>query len=389
MHHAELAASFGFDLNVDGHDWSLLKERRDAYVKRLNGIYEKNLDTRKVTLLRGAARFIDRHTVAVGNDTYQAEDIVIATGGKPIVPHVHGAELGITSDGFFELAERPQRVALVGSGYIAVELGGVFAALGSETTILVRRDGVLRSFDEMLREELHLAMQQQGITLETAVIPHALEQRSGGIVLRAEDGREFGEYDCVVWAVGRAPNVDDLDPAAALIESDGYGFIPVDDHQRTNVENIHALGDVTGREALTPVAIAAGRRLADRLYGGMTDRHLDYRNIATAIFSHPPIGTIGMTEGKAREQYGDDVKVFTSRFNPMMYALGDVKQPSAMKLVTVGKEEKIVGCHVFGDGADEMLQGFAVAVRMGATKRDFDDTVAIHPTSAEELVTMR
>ena len=390
MHHAEVAASYGFDLTVDGHDWSLLKERRDAYVKRLNDIYERNLDKRDVTLIRGSARIVDRNTVVVGDDRFEADNLVIATGGEPIVPHIHGRELGITSDGFFELAERPRRVALVGSGYIAVELGGVFAALGSETTILVRRDGVLRSFDSMLRDELHLAMQQQGITLETAVIPHALERRNGGLVLRAEDGREFGEYDCVVWAVGRAPNVHGLEPEAALIESDGYGFIPVDDYQRTNVENVYALGDVTGREALTPVAIAAGRRLADRLYGGMEDRHLNYSNIATAIFTHPPIGTVGMTEQAARDEFGEDeVKTYTSRFNPMLYALGEHKQPSAMKLVTVGADEKIVGCHVIGDGADEMMQGFAVAIGMGACKKDFDDTVAIHPTSAEELVTMR
>ncbi len=388
-HHAELAASYGFDLSVAQHHWSLLKARRDAYVKRLNGIYERNLGNRDVTLIRGSAKFIDRSTIAVGGETYTAERIVIATGGKPIVPRIHGAELGITSDGFFELPERPQRVALVGSGYIAVEFGGVFAALGSDTTILVRKDGVLRSFDGMLRDELHQAMHQQGIVLETAVVPHALEKRADGLVLRAKDGREFGAFDCVVWAVGRAPNVEGLDTEAALIESDGYGFIPVDDYQRTNVENVYALGDVTGREALTPVAIAAGRRLADRLYGGMEDRHLEYHTIATVIFSHPPIGTVGITEDAAREKYGDDVGVFVSRFTPMLYALGEHKQPSAMKLVTVGAEQKIVGCHVIGDGADEMMQGFAVAIRMGATKRDFDDTVAIHPTSAEELVTMR
>ncbi len=390
VHQAELAASYGFDVSVGAHDWGLLKERRDAYVKRLNGIYERNLDKRDVTLIRGAARFVDRHTVEVGDERYTAERVVVATGGRPIVPRIHGAELGITSDGFFELPERPQRVALVGSGYVAVELGGVFAALGSETTILVRKDGVLRSFDQMLRDELHKAMHEQGITLETAVIPHALERNADGLKLRAEDGREFGPYDCVVWAVGRAPNTEELALDAALVEADGYGFIPVDDYQRTNVEHVYALGDVTGREALTPVAIAAGRRLADRVFGGMADRHLEYHTIPTVIFSHPPIGTVGLREDHARREYGDDaVKVYTSRFNPMAYALGEHKQPSAMKLVTVGDEERIVGCHVIGDGADEMLQGFAVAIRMGATKADFDDTVAIHPTSAEELVTMR
>ena len=389
MHHAELGASYGLDVSVAGHDWAGLKQRRDAYVKRLNGIYEQNLARRDVTLIRGAARFVDRRTIAVDDDRYTAAQIVIACGGRPIVPRIHGAEFGLTSDGFFELEERPRRVALVGSGYVAVELGGVFSALGSETTILVRKDGVLTSFDAMLRDELHLAMQQQGITLETGVIPHALEETGDGYTLRAEDGRDFGPYDRIVWAVGRAPNTEDLDLDAALIRADGYGFIPVDDYQRTNVENVHAIGDVTGREALTPVAIAAGRRLADRLYGGMEDRHLDYRTIPTVIFSHPPIGTVGLREDEARERYRDDVRVYTSRFTPMLYALGEHKQPSAMKLVTVGDEERIVGCHVIGDGADEMLQGFAVAIRMGARKRDFDDTVAIHPTSAEELVTMR
>lgn len=389
MHHAELAESYGIDLSVAGQDWALLKSRRDAYVKRLNGIYERNLATKEVTCVRGTGRLLDRHTVAVGDERLSADRIVIATGGQPIIPQVPGAELGITSDGFFELASRPQRVALIGSGYIAVELGGVFAALGSETSILVRRDGVLRSFDQLLRDELHAAMQQQGITLERGVVPQALSKTDNGIRVQAEDGRTFGDYDCVVWAVGREPNVAGLDIEAAGIVADSDGFIPVDDYQRTNVDNIHALGDVTGREALTPVAIAAGRRLADRLYGGMDDRHLDYSNIATVIFSHPPIGTVGLTEQAAREQFGESVKVYTSRFNPMLYALGEHKVPSAMKLVTAGGDEQIVGCHVIGDGADEMMQGFAVAIRMGARKRDFDDTVAIHPTSAEELVTMR
>jgi len=388
-HGARLAADYGFDLTLNSHDWSMLKTRRDAYVKRLNGIYESNLDRRSVALISGTGQFVDRNTIRVGEDDYRADNIVIATGGYPIIPNIPGAELGISSDGFFELPERPQRVALVGSGYIAVELSGVFAALGSNTTVLVRKDGVLRGFDEMLRDEQHKSMAREEIGLETGVVPHALEKTSDGLKLVAEDGREFGAYDSVVWAVGRAPNTERLHIGAAGVESDGYGFVPVDDYQATNVDNIYALGDVTGREALTPVAIAAGRRLADRLYGGMTDRHLEYRCIATVIFTHPPIGTVGMTEASARAEYGDDVKVYESRFTPMVYALGDHKEPTAMKLVTVGPEEKIIGCHVIGEGADEMMQGLAVAVRMCATKRDFDDTVAIHPTSAEEFVTMR
>lgn len=389
MHQARLAEDYGFEVSLKGHNWAALKQRRDAYVERLNGIYERNLDKRGVTLIRGYGQLVDRHTVRVDGQDYKAERLVIATGGRPIVPHIHGAELGITSDGFFELEDRPQRVALLGSGYIAVEFAGMFSALGSDTTILVRKDGVLRNFDAMIREELQRSFVQENITLETGVVPHALKESGNELFLQSEDGREFGPFDSIVWAVGRSPNTENLNAEAALLELDGYGFIPVDKYQQTNVENIFALGDVTGKEALTPVAIAAGRRLADRLYGGMTGRHLEYHTIASVVFSHPPIGTVGLTEDAAREEYGDDVKVYTSRFTPMVYALGEHKVPAAMKLVTVGSEEKVVGCHVIGDGADEMLQGFAVAIRMGATKKDFDDTVAIHPTGAEELVTMR
>jgi glutathione reductase (NADPH) len=208
-------------------------------------------------------------------------------------------------------------------------------------------------------------------------------------MLHSEDGRAFGPYDAILWAIGRDPNVDNLALENAGVQSDEKGFIPTDKFQQTNVEHIFALGDVTGRAALTPVAIAAGRRLADRLYGGMDGRHLDYSLIPTVIFSHPPIGTVGLTESQARAKYGDDIEIYTSAFIPMYYALGENKQRSMMKLITAGEEQRIVGCHIIGDGADEMLQGFAVAIRMGATKKDFDDTVAIHPSNAEELVTMR
>jgi len=233
------------------------------------------------------------------------------------------------------------------------------------------------------------AMRKNGIAIDAAVIPESAQQTDAGIVLHATDGRTFGPVDTLLWAVGRTPNTETLDAARAGVELDEDGFIPTDEYQHTNVEHIFALGDVTGRDALTPVAIAAGRRLADRVYGGMEGRHLDYRLIPTVIFSHPTIGTVGMTEDEARVEFGEDLKVYMSTFTGMYYALGEDKQRSAMKLITTGDEERVVGCHVIGEGADEMLQGFAVAIRMGATKADFDDTVAIHPTSAEELVTMR
>ncbi len=389
VHFHAHAADYGFDIEVRGHDWGELKRRRDAYVKRLNGIYEANLDRRGVEYIEGYASFKDSNTVVVGDREYTADRFVIATGGYPIVPDIPGAELGITSDDFFELEERPERVLIAGSGYVAVELAGVFNALGTETHLVVRKDSVVRSFDSMLGHELMDAMRKDGITIDTGVIPKSAEKTADGIVVTSEDGRTFGPVDAVLWAVGRGPNTGGLNLEAAGVETDADGFVPTDLYQQTNVEHIFALGDVTGRDALTPVAIAAGRRLSDRLYGGMEGRHLDYKLIPTVIFSHPTMGTIGMREDQARAEYGDAVKVYESAFVPMFYALGENKGRTVMKLIVVGEDEKIVGCHVIGEGADEMMQGFAVAIRMGATKKDFDDTVAIHPTSAEELVTMR
>ena len=387
LHHAP---DYGFDVTVRDHDWAGLKKRRDAYIKRLNGIYASNLDKRGVTHIAGHASFVDAHTIDVDGRRHEADRIVIATGGRPMVPSIPGAEHGITSDGFFELEQRPRRVLIAGSGYIAVELAGVFNALGSDTRIVVRKDAVLRSFDTMLSTELMAAMQKSGIVLDTGVVPAALEKTADGLTLRAADGRAFGPVDCVVWAIGREPNTGGLHVGNAGVQTDAEGFVPTDKFQKTNVDNIFAIGDVTGRDALTPVAIAAGRRLADRLYGGMAGRYLDYELIPTVIFSHPTIGTVGLTEDQARARYGDDgIRIYGSSFTGMYYALGTDKERSVMKLITAGPEEKIVGCHIIGEGADEMLQGFAVAIRMGATKADFDDTVAIHPTSAEELVTMR
>ncbi|NNE60752.1 MAG: FAD-dependent oxidoreductase, partial [Woeseia sp.] len=366
-----------------------LKKRRDAYIERLNGIYAANLDRREVTLLRGTARFVSPHEIDVDGSRYRASKIAIATGGYPSVPDIPGAELGFTSDGFFELEERPQRVAVVGSGYIAVELAGVFNGLGSDTTVHIRKDGILRDFDEMLGAEARAVMEADGVKFVTRFVPTELERTSDGMVLHAADGRRSAPVDGVLWAIGRTANTRGLAVDIAGIETDLAGFIPVDDFQATNVKHIFALGDVTGRAALTPVAIAAGRRLADRLFGGMSERHLEYECIPTVVFTHPPIGTVGLTEAEARSAHGEATQVFHSRFNPMQYALRTEKVATTMKLITVGEERRIVGCHMIGDGCDEMLQGFAVAIRMGACKQDFDDTVAIHPTSAEELVTMR
>ncbi|NDE87818.1 MAG: glutathione-disulfide reductase, partial [Gammaproteobacteria bacterium] len=280
---------------------------------------------------------------------------------------------------------------IVGSGYIAVEIAGVFAALGSKVSLVIRQERVLRSFDGMLGDGLMKIMRDEGVEIVTHAVPRALERDvDGSLRLLTVDGRTAGPFDCVIWAIGREPMVEDIGLDRAGVRLDASGHIAVDPLQQTNVGGIHAIGDVTGRALLTPVAIAAGRRLADRVFGGMTDRHLDYSNIPTVVFSHPPIGTVGLSEQEARDRYGaESLKIYTSGFVPMYHALTTRKPRAEMKLITVGPEQRIVGCHVIGAGADEMLQGFAVALKMGATKRDFDDTVAIHPTSAEEFVTMR
>lgn len=395
---AELAAAlehapyYGFDVRASGHDWAKLKAARDAYVLRLNGIYARNLDKKGVETVRRAVRFRGPHElVDTAGEVYGAEHVVIATGGKPGVPAVPGAELGITSDGFFELTRLPPRVAVVGSGYIAVELAGVLHALGSEVSVFVRGEAVLRYFDALLSDKLTADMRASGIEIVTGVSTRALTRAADGrLALETVDGRRFDGFDEVLFAIGRTPNAADLALETAGVTRDAAGFVVVDAYQSTSAAGVYAVGDVTGQAELTPVAIAAGRRLADRVFGGQADRRLRYDVIPTVVFSHPPIGTVGLSEQQARERYpGETVRAYQSDFVAMFYALMDEKPRTAMKLVTVGADERVVGCHVIGLGADEMIQGFAVAVTMGARKRDFDDTIAIHPTSAEELVTMR
>ena len=383
------AADYGFEVSAAGSDWALLKSKRDAYIGRLNGIYERNLNAKGVAYIKGTARFLDAHTVEVGGRRFSARHVVIATGGHPTLPALPGAELGISSDGFFALDARPKRVAVVGSGYIASELAGAFHELGADVEMFIRKDHLLTHFDSMLGKSLKREMSALGIKIHDHVVPAALRENSGMRVLVAEDGREFGDFDCLLWAIGRHSNVAGLGLEQAGVAVDESNFVVTDAFQNTNVAGVYAIGDVTGRAALTPVAIAAGRRLSDRLFGGKPERHLNYDMIPTVVFTHPPIGTVGATEAEARAQHGDAVKVYVADFTPMYHALTARKSHTDMKLVCIGAEQRIVGCHIIGTGADEMLQGFAVAMRMGATKRDFDDTVAIHPTSAEELVTMR
>lgn len=382
------ARGYGFEVTVGGHDWAGLKQRRDAYVARLNTIYEANLARSNVELVRGHGRLLPGRCIEVDGRRLVGERVVLATGGKPRWPAIPGAALGLDSDGFFALGQRPQRVTVVGSGYIGLELAGVFAALGSTVTLVARSPQVLRGFDPLLVEAATQGLTELGITQHMQCEPTALQRGADGrFDLELGAGDKLVGQDAVVWAIGREPLTDCIDPA---IRRTADGFIAVDDFQETSEPGVFAVGDLTGRLPLTPVAIAAGRRLADRIWGGMEGRKLTYENVPTVVFSHPPLGTVGLTEPEARARFGDAaVKCYRSQFVPMYHALTEARPRTHMKLVTAGADERVVGVHLAGRGVDEMLQGFAVAVRMGATKRDFDDTVAIHPTAAEELVTMR
>jgi glutathione reductase (NADPH) len=388
-HCLEAAGDYGFSIEHKDFDWGALVKEREDYISGINNWYHSYLADSDIDEIRGHARFVDAHTLEVGGETYSADHIVIATGGRPLTPDVPGADLGIDSDGFFALQQRPGRVAVVGAGYIAVEVAGVLNALGSDVSLYLRKQQFLRSFDAMLREGLMEQMIEDGISIFPNTLVGSVEKDAGTLTLVCDKGSRTPGIEQVIWAIGRSPNSDGLKLEAAGLTTDKHGFVETDALQNTSVEGIYAVGDITGREQLTPVAIAAARRLADRLFNNQPERRLDYENIPSVIFSHPPIGTVGLSETEARQRHGDAVKIYQTRFTSMQYAFTKRRVHTAMKLVTVGAKEKVVGCHILGPGADEMLQGFAVAIRMGARKQDLDDTVAIHPTSAEELVTMR
>ena len=390
------APDYGFDVDVKKFDFAKLVESRQAYISRIHTSYDNVLAKNNVEVIRGFAKFVNKNTLEVtfadgSTEQVTADHILIATGGRPSIPAIKGAEYGIDSDGVFALTELPKRVAVVGAGYIAVELAGVLNSLGVETHLFVRKHAPLRNFDPMMVETLVESMQQDGITLHTHAIPkEVVKNADGSVTLHLEDGREQ-TIDCLIWAIGREPTTDKINLHAAGVEANARGFIKVDKYQNTNVPGIYAVGDIIeGGIELTPVAVAAGRRLSERLFNHKPNEHLDYNLVPSVVFSHPPIGTVGLTEPQAIEQYGaENVKVYKSSFTSMYTAVTQHRQACRMKLVCVGKEEKIVGLHGIGFGVDEMIQGFAVAIKMGATKADFDNTVAIHPTGSEEFVTMR
>ncbi len=383
------ASGYGFDVTVNGFDWSALVEKRQQYISNINNAYANYLGKNNVTTLTGYATLVDKNTVEVDGKRYSAARIILAPGGYARVPDIPGKELGMTSDGFFEMTQQPKSVLVLGAGYIAVELAGMMQAMGSQVTLGIRNQSFLREFDDLLQEKLMEEMLAEGLHVEKGFTTASLEKKEGGITATGENGVSLDGFDAVIFAVGRSPATESLGLENAGVTKDARGYIPVDKYQETNVPGVFAIGDVTGQAELTPIAIAAGRRLADRIYDAQEGRHMDYSLIPTVVFSHPPMATVGVTETQAREQYGDDMKVYQSTFTAMYNSFTPHKSKTAMKLIVAGANEKVVGIHMIGLAADEMMQGFAVAMRMGATKKDLDDTVAIHPTSGEELVTMR
>lgn len=377
-------------------DWATMKAKRDAYILRLNGIYERNVGNAKIDLVEGVATLVSKTQIQVGEQVFTGKNILVAVGGVPAMPAIPGIEHAIDSDGFFKLEAQPKKVAVVGAGYIAVEIAGIFNTLQSETYLFCRFDQVLRAFDPIVRDLVNEEMEKAGVNfVRRSGVQKIVKQADGKLSIHAKvDGEDkvFADFDQVLVAIGRKPRTDGLGLEQVGVKLSKGGFIEVDALENTSVPGILAIGDATttGYE-LTPVAIAAGRRLADRLFGGEPDACLHYHQVPTVVFSHPPIGTIGYTEPEAVEKFGaKNIKVYTSKFVNLLYSMAEPenKGKTAMKLICAGDEEVVVGLHVAGEGADEMLQGFGVAMKMNATKADFDNIVAIHPTAAEELVTM-
>ncbi|WP_448136252.1 glutathione-disulfide reductase [Stenotrophomonas rhizophila] len=385
-----MAAAMGFDVPVrPALDWKELVVHRQAYIANIHASYLKRLNENNVVRVPRKGRLVDAHTVECSDGVrISATHILIATGAHPQRPDIPGAELGAVSDDFFNLCSAPARVAIVGGGYIAVELAGLLQALGSKVTLLVRGERLLERFDAELTAQLAENLRHQGVQVHFNYRLRELRREGEAVVAYGHDGPHEAVFDQLFFATGRRGNSAGLGLEALGIVVGDKGEVEVDEWQTTAVPSVHAVGDIAGKVGLTPVAIAAARKLMDRLFGGNPQAKMDYANVASVVFSHPALGAVGLSEEEAREQHGD-VRVYRSNFRPMLEALSDGTQRSLFKLVCVGEEERVVGVHLLGEAADEILQGFALAVKMGATKAQFDDTVAIHPTSAEEIVLMR
>lgn len=381
------AEGFGWGPASPTHDWKKLVTRKTAEIQRLNGIYDNLLKNAGVEILRGTASIVGEHTIKVGDHTVTADKILIAVGGWPALPDIDGKEHAITSNEVFYLEDFPKHITIVGGGYIAVEFACIFRALGAKVTQLYRGDLFLRGFDTDIRQALADEMHKQDIDLRfNASMPEKIEKKDGSLSVTLADGSVL-ETDQILYAIGRTPKTNGLGLDNVGIETDKSGAIIVNQDDQTNVKNIFAVGDVTNRVNLTPVALGEGHALADRLYNN-NERHISYDNIACAVFSNPPISVVGLTEDEAKAKYGE-IKVFTSSFKPMKHTLSRRDEKSVMKLIVDTASDKVVGCHMMGADAPEIMQGIAVAIKAGATKAVFDSTIGIHPTSAEEFVTMR
>lgn len=384
----EQAAGFGWSLEDAQFDWSQLIANKNREIQRLNGIYRNLLVNSGVTLLEGHARITAPHEVEIEGQRYSAKHILIAVGGWPQVPDIPGRELAISSNEAFFLKDLPKRVLVVGGGYIAVEFAGIFQGLGADTTLLYRGDLFLRGFDGSVRTHLKEELEKRGLDLQfNADIARIDQQADGSLKATLKDGREL-VTDCVFYATGRRPMLDNLGLENTEVQLDKRGFIQVDDAYQTDESSILAIGDVIGRVQLTPVALAEGMAVARRLFKPEEYRPVDYRNIPTAVFSQPPIGTVGLTEEQALEA-GHSLKIFESRFRPMKLTLTEVQEKTLMKLVVDADTDRVLGCHMVGPDAGEIIQGLGIALKAGATKQQFDETIGVHPTAAEEFVTMR
>ena len=376
---------FGWDTTAGRHDWSRLMAAKDAEISRLNSIYRRLLEGAGATVFEERATLLDAHTLQVGGRRVTAAHVVIAAGGRPLRPEFQGQEHCIVSDDAFFLPERPERVIVLGGGYIAVEFAGIFAGLGSQVDLIMRQHAPLRGFDDDVRACLLVALEEQGITVRPSVSVASVETGGASRRVRLTDGAVL-EADLVFAAIGRTPLTDGLGLAAAGVATDGFGAIVVDPQARTSAAGVYAIGDVTNKMNLTPVAVAEGHALAEELFGAGR-RRWSFDRVATAVFSSPPIATVGLTEHEAAARGTADI--YITRFTPMRHILGGRPRQTMMKLVVDQQTQVVLGVHMIGDDAAEIMQGVSIAVNCGATKADFDRTVGIHPTSAEELVTLR
>ncbi|WP_127996188.1 glutathione-disulfide reductase [Piscinibacter defluvii] len=383
----EQSRGYGWDPGTPAFDWAALKAARAREIARLNAVYEQLLRGAGATLLRGRARLAGPGQVEVDGVRHTARHVLVATGARPAALEIPGRELALSSDAMFDLPVFPRRLVVVGAGYIACEFASIFRGLGAQVTQVLRGDQVLRGFDEDLRRFLGHELRRQGVDLRSGCTPVAIERGADGLVVGLSDGTRL-PADTVLLATGRVPNSAGLGLEALGVALRANGAIPVDEHFQTAVPGLHALGDVIGRVQLTPVAIAEAMVLVDRLFG-RGGRRLDYTQIPTAVFTHPSVASVGLTEAQARERHGDAVRIYRSEFRPLRHTLSGDGERTLVKLVVDGASDRVLGLHMVGEEAGEIVQGFAVALSAGATKAQFDATVGIHPTVAEEFVTLR